>query len=706
MFQSYTNGGLRIGIHWKRILSIALFITFISVGSFYPSEGQTEFDSYIWGRVIDQDTGLPLANFSIVFNASYFNTKEVRTSENGSYIAYLPSKDFTISVYNVNGELVKRTTHPIKLGNDDRKWMDFKVDTDRPLEAIIKGKVLDKDDELLSDAVVRLINKDDRTRINTSTTNEDGMFAMKVEPGDYILEVWYENEQYLEENHTFDLDLSYDLDLKIEASKERTLITMDDVTNFLEDHWINILFLLLIIFFIVLAYVITLAILNLFRKKKVKFLESDWFIISRRFLTRMAILGIVLIMARQISLMFPSIDEYLWGWMKQAAAPAAGIIAVISISRLILLGNSSLWDWLKSRRRAKGKDTPQQFISLFSLIIRYLIIILAISVVVILILIAIGLRERIWEVVGDFLSDNAGKLGFLVVLVIGAVLLKKFIDIFFKELGTRSTKLNPQIMSMSHKGTTGMMYFIITLIFLYTLLSIGGLGDIGTTFILVISMIVGLVVSFAATGSIGNMLSGLVLMSMKPYEVGDRVMVGEMIGFVQKIGIMFTTLKDLENRIIEVPNNNILANDIMNFTRSAQEGGYAVVVDVGLGYDLSPKTVRPLLKRAAMTSPGVLKDPTPRVLVRDFLDHAVVYRLRAYVDNPQNMLFIRSSVMESILMIFHEEGLEVMSPLQHIKVEGKSPTQEDLMTRAHPEVNNNEPDATGLTMFDTLEKSS
>jgi small-conductance mechanosensitive channel len=705
MFNPAIIGGPQIYIQWKRIFSFALLISILFVGTMTASDGQPDFDSYIWGRVIDIETGAPLANFTVVFNASYFDTMEVRTSNNGSYIAYLPPKDFTISVYNEKGELVDRTTDPVSLGIEDRKWMDFKVEPDKPLKAIIFGTILGKDSDPLKDATVRLKNKDDHSKINISITDEDGKFSLKVEPGDYLLEVMYEDEIYLESNHTFDLDLVYDLELKVDAEEEKTVLTLDDVTKFLEDHWLDILILLLLIFIIVMAYVIILTILNFFRKKKVEFLESDWFIISRRFLTRMAVLGIILILARQISIMFPSIDEYLWEWMRQAAAPAAGIILIISISRLILLGNTSLWDWLKSRRRSKGKQTPQQFISLFSLVIRYLIIVLAIAVVIILVLIAVGLRERIWEVLGDFLSDNASKLGFLVVLVIAAVLLKKFIDIFFKELGTRSTKLNPQIMSMSQKGTTGMMYFIITLIFLYTLLSIGGLGDIGTTFILVISMIIGLVVSFAATGSIGNMLSGLVLMSMKPYEIGDRVMIGDMIGFVQKIGIMFTTMKDLEDRIIEVPNNNILSNEIMNFTRSAKEGGFAVVVDVGLGYDISPKSVRPLLKRAAQTSPGVLKDPTPRVIVQEFQDHAVVYRLRAYVDNPQNMLFIRSSVMESILMIFHEEGLEVMSPLQHVKVEGERPTKEDLMMRAHPEVNNNEPDATGLTMFDTLEKS-
>jgi small-conductance mechanosensitive channel len=183
-------------------------------------------------------------------------------------------------------------------------------------------------------------------------------------------------------------------------------------------------------------------------------------------------------------------------------------------------------------------------------------------------------------------------------------------------------------------------------------------------------------------------------------------MIGETIGFVEKIGIMFTTIKDLENRYIEIPNNNVLAMNIMNFSRSANEGGYAVVIDVSLGYDIHPKTARSLMKRAAQTSPGVLKEPSPRVIVKELLDNAVLYRLRAYVDNPQNMLFIRSSVMESMLVIFHQEGLEILSPQQHVKREGKCPTSEELVKRSLVEREENESAASGLTMFDSLDVQS
>ena len=109
------------------------------------------------------------------------------------------------------------------------------------------------------------------------------------------------------------------------------------------------------------------------------------------------------------------------------------------------------------------------------------------------------------------------------------------------------------------------------------------------------------------------------------------------------------------------------------------------------------------MKRSALTSPGVLKEPTPMVIVKEFLNHAVMYRLRAYVDNPQNMLFIRSSIMESMLVIFHQEGLEILSPLFHIKREGDCPSSEILLRRSIVEKEIDDTAATGLTMFDSLE---
>lgn len=199
------------------------------------------------------------------------------------------------------------------------------------------------------------------------------------------------------------------------------------------------------------------------------------------------------------------------------------------------------------------------------------------------------------------------------------------------------------------------------------------------------------------------MLSGLVLVSMKPFDIGDRIEVmNGLVGDVMSTGVMFTRIKDLEGRLIEIPNNNVLMNNITNFSRSASDGGYAVFVDVTLGYDIHPKKVRSLLKRAALTSPGVMKDPTPSVIVSSFENHAVAYRIRAYVEDPKNMMFIRSSVMESMLVIFHQEGLEILSPLYHVKRDGKSPTVEELSDRSTPPSEDNMEIASGLTMFDDI----
>jgi small-conductance mechanosensitive channel len=669
-------------------------------GEMNDTYGFSSFNSLIEGKVINSENGLPLDNFTVSFSAPFFDTTEVKTNASGEYRIELPSKNFTISIYNTIGELVNRTN--FYLDHETQEYLAFSVDPSRPLKANIKGKVLDKDGEGIDGATVSFKMKNKHYLCCNFTTDKEGDFVGKIEPGDYLVQVYYEDKLEYEGNFTLLWGIEYSFEFETDISISRPILTLEETTDFLEDHWIDIIFLLISLIIIIFLYAVFMAGVTFFKKRKVKFLESDWFSIARTFIIGLTLVGILLVLSYQIANMFPDIEEYSWDLMKQIAGPAIGIMIIIFISRLLLHANKDLWDRWKVKKKSPTKSIPQQLISMISIIIRYLIILISLVLVVVLILSAFGLRQEILDVVGNFLTKNGGKLGFLVILIIAAFFIKKFVDIFFKEIGSRSTKMSPQIVSMTQKGTTILVYFVITLIFLYTLLSIGGLGDIGTTFILVISMIIGLVVSFAATGSIGNMLSGLVLMSMKPFDIGDRVMVGENIGFVQKMGIMFTTLKDLENRILEIPNNNVLANDIMNFTRSAKDGGYAVVVDVGLGYDLSPKTVRPLLKRAALTSPGVLKEQVPKVIVRDFLDHAVVYRLRAYIDDPTNMLFIRSSVMESILMIFHEEGLQVMSPLQHVKVEGKAPTEEELIKRAHPEQKIEEA-AEGLTMFDNLE---
>jgi small-conductance mechanosensitive channel len=189
---------------------------------------------------------------------------------------------------------------------------------------------------------------------------------------------------------------------------------------------------------------------------------------------------------------------------------------------------------------------------------------------------------------------------------------------------------------------------------------------------------------------------------MRPFEVNDRVKVGDLIGDVQSMGIMFTRLKDLEGRLTEVPNNNVLQNNIINFTSSSKEGSFAVFIDVTLGYDIPPKKARALMKKAALATPGVLKDPVPKVLLREFHNHAVEYRLRAYITDAPNMMFIRSSVMENMMTMFHGEGLEILSPAFEVQRQGMTIETEmpHLVKRGRTTEESTVSD--GLSMFDSI----
>jgi len=685
--------------------SLLVLLTTLTTSPVISQSSQPEIPqhtSYIEGYLRDRSTKEPLTNYTVSFSAPYFFTLDVKTDSEGYFLAYLPEKNFTVSVYDLNRDMVYRIHHDLE--KEPEGYYAISIDPGIPLKSLLSGTIFDRDGDPLEGASVELTDRDNLTRKVRYSTDEDGIYSFKVEPGDYEISVFHHDVLLLKENITLESgDILTSHDFRTDALQEKPLLTLEEVEEFLTNKWVDILVLITSVLVILLSYIVLMAFLNYFKRRKVKFLESEWFIATRRFLTRMAILGIILVMAWQISNMFSSLEDYTWGWMKDLALPAAGIIFALFLMRLLLVGNAGLWEWFKTRSKGSSRNIPAQFITMFEVILRYLIVLVTLIIVVILIMSTLGLKQQIRDTVGGFFTNNAGKLGFLLVLIVVAIILKKFIDIFFKEIGTRSTRLSPQMASMTHKGITGLMFFVVTLIFLFTLLSIGGLGDIGQTLILVISMIVGLIVAFAATGSISNMLSGVVLMSIKPFEKGDRVMIGETIGFIDKVGIMFTTIKDLEDRYLEIPNNNIMALNVINFSRSAKEGGYAVVIDVSLGYDIHPKKVRSLMKRAALTSPGVLKEPVPKVIVKEFLDHAVLYRLRAYIDNPQNMLFIRSSIMESMLVIFHQEGLEIMSPLQHIKREGRCPTNDELSRRSMVEQENNESAASGLTMFDTID---
>jgi small-conductance mechanosensitive channel len=223
---------------------------------------------------------------------------------------------------------------------------------------------------------------------------------------------------------------------------------------------------------------------------------------------------------------------------------------------------------------------------------------------------------------------------------------------------------------------------MIFIIISFTVLSAAGMGEIGQTIIIVFSLIIGMVVSMAATGSIGNILSGFVIMSFKPFEEGDWVIIADKhTGQIIETNVMFTKIRDLENEIIEIPNNMVLSTGIVNWTMAAKTGGFAAEIDATIGYDVPAKQVIQLMTSSCEDIPSVLQFPKANVVMTEFHNHAIGYKLRAYIKSPQMRFKVQTDIMINMQKKFAEAGVEILSPEFFVRRAGKIPLKKDIKAR-------------------------
>lgn len=694
--------------HRGCVTILALFFLIVPILSVGGAEAQGPYDhletSVIWGRILDA-SGEPCANFEVSLEADLFIGKKVRSDEQGWYRMNISSGRYMVRVHcSINQELGRSE---VTIGEGETRRIDFRVDPLDPPKSHLHGSIVDRWGQPVERVRVTL-SRDEPYTINTTRTDEDGQYSLYVPSGTYNMTVVFKGREELNRTITLTWEEDRLLNISLESTGKRITVDVRKIGTFLEANWLFILFMLISVLVIFALYEAAIISIRTIRKRKIPFIEDAWYDHLLLLLKRSFLVLILTAILWQISNMSEWVENIIWDPGSRVALHAIGVFLVMFLMRISLRVNDILWERL--RIRLEKREKPSFFLRVFAmvtLITRYTILAMWFGVIIVLILSAIGLGGSMVDATVGFLGGNIAQLSFLGILVVAGFILKKFIDIAFKELEVRTTKLSPAMVRMTHKGILTGIYAVLGMIFFFTLLSMAGLGDIGTTFILVISMIIGFVVSFAATGSIGNMLSGLVIMSMKPFEAGDRVNIGEQtIGDIVYMGLMFTRVRDLEGRLIEIPNNNILANNITNFSRSASEGSYAVFVDVTLGYDINPKMAKTLMKQAAMATSGVLDDPPPHVLLRAFHNHAVEYRLRAFINEPHRMLFIRSAVMENMLEMFHQNGLEILSPLFHVKREGRDPTSEQLSGRTVLKKLFDDSSAQTLSMFDAVEQEA
>ena len=141
----------------------------------------------------------------------------------------------------------------------------------------------------------------------------------------------------------------------------------------------------------------------------------------------------------------------------------------------------------------------------------------------------------------------------------------------------------------------------------------------------------GLALSLAAQDSLSNMISGIILLTDRPFMVGHRIEIQGLNtwGDVISIGTRSTRIRTRDNRMVIVPNSILSGNQIVNY--SYPDPQYRVQMDIGIGYGQDVEKVRHLLTETVRSIPGVLLDKPVDALYIEMGDSAMIFRVRWWI---------------------------------------------------------------------------
>jgi small-conductance mechanosensitive channel len=186
-------------------------------------------------------------------------------------------------------------------------------------------------------------------------------------------------------------------------------------------------------------------------------------------------------------------------------------------------------------------------------------------------------------------------------------------------------------------------------------------------------------IGFGLQDVVKNFVSGLILMIERPVQPGDTIELSGTIGKVREIGMRATTLTTFDGADVVVPNGMLLADKMTNWTLSNDKR--RVEIPVGVAYGNEPEAVLALLSKVATSTPGVSREPPPRVLFTGFGQSSLDFSVRAWTDSYEAGVDVRSALGVGIHAALKQAGIEVPFPQQDLHIRS---VEADLFRRILP----------------------
>jgi len=257
---------------------------------------------------------------------------------------------------------------------------------------------------------------------------------------------------------------------------------------------------------------------------------------------------------------------------------------------------------------------------------------------------------------GEWVLSNLDKVFFSVVTIIIGFIIYKAISKEIKRLKEKN-RLEEHLAYTLDRIVKWLVFLVILsvilMLFGVTLGIVSGL----------LTILGGTIIGFAAINTIGNAIAGLIVMTSRPFRVGDRIFFNGKFADIIAIELIYTKMLTLDNVMVSVPNQELLKTEIDNYGKKNVVRRQVVVT---AGFEVESKEVKRILMEAAKKVSKVLEKPEPYVRITQFQNFAVEYTLYVFVNEIKKLREIDAEIFESVLETCRVNKLDISTPSLHI----------------------------------------
>lgn len=242
-----------------------------------------------------------------------------------------------------------------------------------------------------------------------------------------------------------------------------------------------------------------------------------------------------------------------------------------------------------------------------------------------------------------------------ILLLIGGYLLSRFVGSLIRNrlaaMGRFDTTLVPVLAQIGR-------YAILTITFILVLAEFG----VQTTSMIAVLGAAGLAIGLALQGTLQNVAAGIMLLTIRPFEVGHYIESGDCAGTVDEIGLFMTRMRTPAGIFVAVPNSKLWSNTVTNYSKLPNRR-LNLVIGISYGDDIDKAML--VLMKLLEADKRVLDDPGPTVVVQQLGESSVDLRMRAWTERGKYW-DLQFDLIRAVKYAFDREGISIPYPHRQI----------------------------------------